>query len=175
MPSCDREPAHTMPVDIRIRQLQECPQHAAVLAEWYRTEWPEHFRNWPQERIIEEYFTPAPDKGGLPVVLVAEVVGDPIGTVTLRAHWRDSHKHLGPWLGGLYVQPKFRSRNVARRLIEALHAEATRRGHTAVYGGTKNLGRFLRSLGWEFQEMIGVEKESLALFRWKSAGQGKPR
>ena len=45
--------------------------------------------------------------------------------------------------------------------------EATRRGHTAIYGGTKNLGRFLKSLGWEFQEMIGLERESLALFRWR--------
>lgn len=156
-----------MPFSIRIRSLLECPQYAPVLAEWFRSEWPEHFRTWPQERIVTEYFTPATDDKGLPVVLVAEVVGDPIGTVMLRPHWRDSHKGLGPWMGGLYVQPKFRGRATARLLMEALHGEATRRGFTAIYGGTRNLGRFLKSLGWEFQEMIGVEKESLALFRWR--------
>lgn len=156
-----------MTENIRIRSLAERPELAPVLAEWFRKEWPDTFRTWPVERVVAEYFTPASDDEGLPLVLVAEINGDPIATVMLRAHWRDSHRHLGPWMGGLYVQPKFRGRAVARMLMEALHVEATRRGHTAIYGGTRNLGRFMKSLGWEFQEMIGLERESLALFRWR--------
>ncbi len=162
-----------MPYHVRIRSLDECPECAPVLAEWFRAEWPEHFRTWPQERVVAEYFTPAHDKKGLPVVLVADIAGDPIATVMLRAHWRDSHRHLGPWMGGLYVQPKFRGRAIARLLMESLHQEATRRGHTAIYGGTKNLGRFLKSLGWEFQEIVGLDKESLALFRWRPRTEEK--
>jgi len=156
-----------MPDEIRIRSLAECAEYAPVLAEWFRGEWPDHFRGWPAERVIAEYFTPAADDAGLPLVLVADVAGDPIATVMLRSHWRDSHRHLGPWMGGLYVQPKFRGREIARRLMVTLHEEATRRGHTAIYGGTRNLGRFLKSLGWEFQEIVGLDKESLALFRWR--------
>ena len=63
--------------------------------------------------------------------------------------------------------PEYRGRDIARRLIEALAAEAGKRGYTEVYAGTKNLGRFLRTLGWTFQEMIGYDKESIGLFRWR--------
>ena len=55
---------------------------------------------------------------------------------------------------------------------EALAAEAGQRGFTEVYAGTKNLGRFLRTLGWTFQEMIGFDKESIGLFRWRPEPAG---
>ncbi len=90
----------------------------------------------------------------------------------LRAQWRESHAHLGPWLGGLFVLPEFRGRAIARNLIETLADEAGKRGYTEVYAGTKNLGRFLRTLGWTFQEMIGFDKESIGLFRWRPEPAG---
>ena len=165
-----------MSEELRIRSLVECPEHAPLLAEWFRGEWDQHFRNWNSQRIIAEFFTPARASSGLPVVLVAEVSGKPIGTVMLRAQWRESHAHLGPWLGGLFVLPEYRGRAIARKLIEALAAEAGKRGFTEVYAGTKNLGRFLRTLGWQFQEMIGSDKESIGLFRWRppSSIDGNP-
>jgi len=158
--------------ELRIRSLVECPEHAPLLAEWFRGEWDQHFRNWNSQRIIAEFFTPARASSGLPVVLVAEMDGKPIGTVMLRAQWRESHAHLGPWLGGLFVLPEYRLRAIARKLIEALAAEAGKRGFTEVYAGTKNLGRFLRTLGWQFQEMIGTDKESIGLFRWRPPPTG---
>ncbi len=57
-------------------------------------------------------------------------------------------------------------------LIETLADEAGKRGYTEVYAGTKNLGRFLRTLGWTFQEMIGSDKESIGLFRWRPEPSG---
>jgi len=163
-----------MNVDIRIRSLVDRPEQGAQLAEWFRAEWGGHFQHWTTQKIVEEYFTPSTSVTGLPVILVAETAGRPIGSVMLRSHWRDSRRELGPWLGGLYVQPEYRGQAVARRLMEALAVEAKRRGYTSIYSGTKNLGRFLRSLGWEFQEMIGTERESLALFRWRSSAIGEP-
>jgi GNAT superfamily N-acetyltransferase len=156
-----------------IRSLEDCPVHAPTLADWYRREWGDHFRHWSSQKIITEFFTPAADRKGLPIVLVAESAGKPCGTITLRAQWRDSHRHLGPWVGGLFVVPQQRGRAIARLLLASLGEEATRRGYTAVYAGTKNLGRFLRSLGWEYQEMVGVDKESIALFRWRPAGEAR--
>ncbi|HZF26202.1 MAG TPA: GNAT family N-acetyltransferase [Steroidobacteraceae bacterium] len=158
--------------ELRIRSLVECPEHAPLLAEWFRGEWDQHFRNWNAQRIIGEFFTPARASAGLPVVLIADIDGKPCGTVMLRAQWRESHAHLGPWLGGLFVLPEYRSRAIARKLIETLAAEAGKRGYTEVYAGTKNLGRFLRTLGWQFQEMIGSDKESIGLFRWRPPSPG---
>ena len=156
-----------MSANVTIHSLVERPEHAPLLAEWFRAEWGEHFRNWPTPRIVREFFTPSPDVRGLPVVLIAERDGRPCGTVTLRAQWRPSHEHLGPWVGGLFVLPEARGRAIARLLIAELGVQATRLGFTEVYAGTKNLGRFLRSLGWEYREMIGADKESIALFRWR--------
>jgi GNAT superfamily N-acetyltransferase len=161
-----------MSEELRIRSLVDCPEHAALLAEWFRGEWDQHFRNWNSLKIITEFFTPSRTSAGLPVVLVADIDGKPCGTVMLRAQWRESHAHLGPWLGGLFVVPEYRGRDIARRLIETLAAEAGKRGYTEVYAGTKNLGRFLRTLGWTFQEMIGSDKESIGLFRWKPEPSG---
>ena len=75
-----------MTENIRIRSLAERPELAPVLAEWFRKEWPDTFRTWPVERVVAEYFTPASDDEGLPLVLVAEIpegvaqlVGERIG------------------------------------------------------------------------------------------------
>lgn len=158
--------------EIRIQSLIECPEHAPLLAEWFRGEWDEHFRNWNSQKIITEFFTPSRAVDGLPLVLIAKSAGRPCGTVMMRAQWRESHAHLGPWVGALFVLPEFRGHAIARRLIETLGVEAARRGYTAVYAGTKNLGRFLRGLGWEYQEMVGADRESIALFRWRPQGAG---
>lgn len=158
---------------IRIRSLTDCPEHAATLADWFRSEWGDHFRNWSAQKIVTEFFTPSAERSGLPIVLVAESGGKPCGTVMLRAQWRESHRHLGPWMGGLFVLPQYRGRAIARLLLETLAREATRRGFTAVYAGTKNLGRFLRSLGWEYQEMVGADREAIALFRWRPPGTSR--
>lgn len=161
--------------DLRIRVLSECPAHASVLAEWFSTEWRDYFRNWSKQRIVEEYLTPAPGGDGLPLVIVAESAGKPCGTVMLRAEWRDSHRHLKPWVGGLYVLPTHRGRSVARRLIAALAELAHQRGFAAVYAGTTTMGRFLRSLGWEYQEIVGADRTSVAVFRWRPSHDGTVR
>ncbi len=153
--------------DIHIRALSERPEHAPLLAEWFRAEWPDYFRNWSKERIVAEYLTAPPGGDGLPLVIVAECDGKPCGTVMLRTEWRDSHRHLSPWVGGLYVLPAFRGRSVARRLISALAQLAAQRGFASVYAGTTTLGRFLKTLGWEYQEIVGADRASVAVFRWR--------
>ncbi len=153
--------------DIRIHLLSECPEHAPLLAEWFSTEWRDFFRNWSKQRIVDEYLTAARGGDGLPLVIVAESDGKPCGTVMLRTEWRDSHRHLSPWVGGLYVLPAYRGRSVARQLISALARLAAQRGFASVYAGTTTLGRFLKTLGWEYQEIVGADRASVAVFCWR--------
>lgn len=85
---------------------------------------------------------------GLPVRLVAIARTEPIGIVNLIDSNLPTHRHLSPWLAGLYVWPEYRSRGVGSELCRRLEDDAMRLGFDRLYLYTEEARGFYERLGW---------------------------
>lgn len=131
---------------IRCIPLSAAPEAAALLAQWFKAEWAEHYEGRSLAEVQADF--PIPTDGGLPVIIVAFEGGAPCGTAALRASANHATALLTPWLGGLYVEPRSRRRGVARALLAAAEAEARRRGFTMLHAETAQARPLFEALGW---------------------------
>ena len=83
------------------------------LAAWFRREWPEASEKFDPADRLSRFSV----RDSIPMSLVALDRGRPIGTVSLLLESVHSHRHLSPWVGGLYVVPERRHQGVATQLI----------------------------------------------------------
>ena len=98
--------------------------------------------------------------------LVAFEEERPLGTISLLEESLGTHKHLTPWLGGLYVcEGEMRRRGIGTRLIEASVGEARRLGAGQVFVGIRRAEDYYSRLGWEAVERTNLYGEGVAIMR----------
>lgn len=127
--------------------LADCKEVIPQLVEWFRAEWPDEIGG-----DAECGFHRCTNTSEIPVGLVAVDQGNPIGTVQLLSTSVTSHLHLKPWIAGLYVQPQWRHRGVATRLIDAALETAKAIGVSKVYVGITAARDFYERGGWKYVE-----------------------
>jgi GNAT superfamily N-acetyltransferase len=139
--------------------LVDCVEAIPQLAAWFRAEWPDEIGG-----DAESGFHRCTNTSEIPIGLVA-VDGDrPIGTVRLLSTSVHSHSHLEPWIGGLYVEPRWRHRGVASRLIDAALETAGSIGVTRVYIGVAAARDFYERSGWAYLEDGDALGEKVMIF-----------
>lgn len=105
-----------MPVDDAVRR---------TLAQWSLTEWADDFPDDTLDWYLDLY-EESSRSAGLPVCLVAERDGRPVGTASLIADDElPGALEPGPWVAAVFVEPGSRHTGVGAALV----AEAVRRGH----------------------------------------------
>ena len=132
---------------VKIARLADRPEALPTVAGWFSSEWPDHPVDLSQG-----------------CVLVACEAGEPLGTVSLRAHALDGHPQLAPGLGGLYVAPAHRRRGVASALVRA----AMTMGNVELYAATAHARGVFERLGWHLFQTVTHEGEALAVYRWRA-------
>ena len=98
-------------------------------------------------------------KNKLPQTFVALIDGEPAGMY----QWSmsddlNSRPDLYPWLINVYVDEKFRGRNVARELMNTVKENAQKLGLTELYLYTKHIGLY-EKFGWKFIEEVKTFKD----------------
>lgn len=89
-------------------------------------------------------------KNKLPQTFVALIDGEPAGMYQLSmSDDLNSRPDLYPWLINVYVDEKFRGRNVARELMNTVKENAKKLGLTELYLYTKHIGLY-EKFGWKF-------------------------
>jgi GNAT superfamily N-acetyltransferase len=131
---------------IETRPLAEAPQAIATLARWFAEAWPDYYAGRRVEAIAGDF--PALAAPALPWIVTAWRGDRLVGTAALRERSILSHAHLGPWLGGLLVEPRARRTGVASTLVDAVATETRRRGFDALYAGTVEAHGLFEALGW---------------------------
>ena len=86
----------------------------------------------------------SPDR--IPLSLLAQVDGEPAGTVNLIACDSKTRPDLTPWLAALFVSPEHRETGIATALVRRLIAEAGRLGCAEMFLET-DLPEFYARLG----------------------------
>ena len=98
-------------------------------------------------------------KNKLPQTFVALIDGEPAGMYQLSmSDDLNSRPDLYPWLINVYVDEKFRGRNVARELMNTVKKNAKKLGLTELYLYTKHVGLY-EKFGWKFIEEVKTIKD----------------
>ena len=98
-------------------------------------------------------------KNKLPQTFVALIDGEPAGMYQLAmSDDLNSRPDLYPWLINVYVDEKFRGRNVARELMNTVKENAKELGLTELYLYTKHIGLY-EKFGWKFIEEVKTFKD----------------
>ncbi len=98
-------------------------------------------------------------KNKLPQTFVALIDGEPAGMYQLSmSDDLNSRPDLYPWLINVYVDEKFRGRNVARELMNTVKENAKKLGLTELYLYTKHIGLY-EKFGWKFIEEVETFKD----------------
>jgi GNAT superfamily N-acetyltransferase len=84
----------------------------------------------------------------LPIAWVAHNEEGALGTAALRQTDLPGREDLGPWLGGVYVLPRFRGRGVASALCRVVEATAGAMGIPRLYLFTLDQEPLYAHLGW---------------------------
>ena len=107
------------------------------------------------ERTFENWLC----KNKLPQTFVALIDGEPAGMYQLSmSDDLNSRPDLYPWLINVYVDEKFRGRNVARELMNTVKENAKELGLTELYLYTKHIGLY-EKFGWKFIEEVKTFKD----------------
>jgi GNAT superfamily N-acetyltransferase len=138
-------------VAIEIRELAECSEVAANIAEWH---WPEWEPGSPDgtidglRRMLASWTAPH----GVPCIFVAFQGDEPVGSVALVSHDMEQPEQrfvgLTPWLSGLFVIPDARRQGAGAALVTACQRRAELLGFANLYLYTQTAEGFYERLDW---------------------------
>ena len=101
----------------------------------------------------------------MPTVLVMLEGQQPVGMVALCLDDLDGRPDLNPWLAGVYVEPPFRGRGYALRLIEELEALARSSGIKQLSLYTEAAIGLYAKVGWAVTETFELEGKTYSIMR----------
>jgi len=143
-------------VNCEIKSLVDCQQHIPALAKlWYE----EISRHWVPNASIDRNLQGLVDhlnRNTLPIACIALQDGKPVGMACLR-DTDGIMPGVGPWLGSLIVDPRYRNQKIGERLIDAVKAQAKILGYPLLYllAFDATIPGWYTRLGWE---PIGEDK-----------------
>lgn len=96
------------------------------------------------------------NKDRLPQTFVAFIGDEPAGMYQLAmSDDLNSRPDLYPWLINVYVDEKFRGKQVCRKLMETVNENAKKANLQELYLYTKHIGLY-EKFGWEFVEEVNT-------------------
>jgi GNAT superfamily N-acetyltransferase len=141
--------------------LEERPEAAQLLSEWFSTEWPEYHKGRSLPDVASR-FKLIPDQQN---TLIAEIDGEIIGTVSLRGPWEAAPEIPPPWIGGLFVAAEHRNKGIGMALIDAAVEKAGADGHPTVHLSVRvDPASYIRR-GWRMVGTVFVGDENVSVLR----------
>lgn len=99
----------------------------------------------------------------IPAVFVGVIDGELVGSAMFMPNDLPSHRHLTPWLAGVFVKPEHRGCGLAKLLIERVVAHAASQGFRDLYLCTIHDHSMYEKLGWTVIERPAYNGTPVAL------------
>jgi GNAT superfamily N-acetyltransferase len=149
--------------DITTAPLAAHRDRLPLLQAWFEAEWPQWYGAGGRgdARADLEAFA---GRCELPIGIVALRGAELVGIAALKAESIASHRHLRPWAAAGLVTPSSRRQGVGALLLAALEDEAARLGFRRIYCGTSRAESLLLRCGWQLQQRITHDGESLGSY-----------
>jgi GNAT superfamily N-acetyltransferase len=154
------------PVKITIDYLANHPELAPELTRLFYEEWRTIYdqRGQSFDDVLHTCVERA-NIGSLPLALVAFQDEELVGTVSLKVQDLEIQPELTPWLGGLFVIPKWRRMGVASTLIQRVIEEAQRLKLRQLYLWTASAESLYLKLGWSEVERTDYCGQRIVIMR----------
>lgn len=133
-------------VTIEIVSIVERPDLVALAAAWQWEQWGR--KNGAPIGAVEAFIAAHTAVSGVPQCFVLLDDGVPAAVATLEAHDLDARPDLSPWLANLVVDPAFRGRGHAIRLVRHTEAVCRAAGLKRLYLNTESAKDLYARLGW---------------------------
>ena len=133
-------------MEIDIVHIADRPDLAALAAGWMWGEWGQAEGRTPEQ--LTAWLAGHTARAGVNQAFVLLDGGIPAGTATLEADDLDPRPDLTPWLANVFVDPAFRSRGHAVRLVRHVEQAARRSGIGRLYLHTATAAGLYARLGW---------------------------
>jgi len=111
-----------------------------------------HYRSLAPEKTLGDFHNGLKrdlSDGGLPVAFVVVEKEKYVASFSLRINDLESHKHLTPWLGGLFVHPAMRNQGIGTGLVKEAKSIVKTMGYDCLYLYTSEKANWYTKLGWE--------------------------
>jgi GNAT superfamily N-acetyltransferase len=145
---------------LRFEYLADRPAALPLLAKWYDSEWGYLNPATSTERIAAK-LSESMNRDAIPLVMLAVLGDEVIGSAELKYREMAIYPEKEHWLGGVFVVPEHRGRDVAAQLIDAVVNTARTLGVEVLHLQTERLdGGLYRKLGWQRTEQasyMGLE------------------
>jgi GNAT superfamily N-acetyltransferase len=132
---------------IEIEYLADVPYFLPVLVDWAWREW--HRQEGEHASVLADYRERI-SRGRFPLALVAVDDGTPVGTISIKLDELPSRPDLFPWLGSLFVVPRYRKRGIGRKLVGRAESIARDGGVPALFLITEAMGALCEREGWYY-------------------------
>ncbi len=133
-------------MSIEIVTIVDRPDLIPAAARWQWEQWGRK-NNVPIEQV-EAFMASHTATSGPPQCFVLLDDGVPAAVATLEHHDLDARPDLTPWLANLVVDPAFRGRGHAIRLVQHTEAACRAAGLPRFYLNTESAAPLYARLGW---------------------------
>lgn len=136
---------------MRISYLADFPEAASALIPGLLDHW--RFIA-PDDTVAgrAERFKAHQNRDMPPIAWVAHDGDEVWGTASLRIHDLHGREDLTPWLGGVFVLPRFRRRGIASALCRVVEDKARVLGFQQLFLFTLDQQALYQSLGWRHHQ-----------------------
>ena len=138
---------------MQIVHLRERPIYIKTIAKWLYNEWGHLRPNSSLDSAVEKIKKRVKGKD-IPSIFVAELEGNPIGTISLVEHDLEIRPELTPWLASLYVRKDCRGQGIGCQLVFFFESFARKLNIEKVYLYTPNQQKLYSTLGWTEREEL---------------------
>ncbi|WP_284946798.1 GNAT family N-acetyltransferase [Acidisoma cladoniae] len=148
--------------DVRIVTIAERPDLARLVAWWQQEAFGSYGQTLDEATVTIESQTAARGPEQAFVLLADE---EPAGTASLTHHDLHEEWPLTPWLASVYVQPQYRGRGYASRLVRCVEDEARTAGVGRLWLYTGSSEAFYARLGWVTERLTSDRGRTVCLMR----------
>ncbi len=131
---------------VQVTTVREHPDTIQTVARWLWTEWAQR-KGRPIERVIARLTARTATAGPEQTWVVLEGT-TPVATASLVHDDLDTRSDLTPWLASVYVDPAFRGRGHAARLVRVVEQAARDAGISTLWLHTESAPGLYAKLGW---------------------------
>ena len=133
--------------EVQISYLIDHPEYIPQLAQWLFEQWRSILPEDTLKTRIQKLNAHL-NRDKLPIACVAHADGELLGTAALRVHDLEGREDLTPWLGGVFVDSKFRRQGIGEALCAMVEDAARARGIETLYLFTLDKQAWYSRLGW---------------------------
>lgn len=141
--------------------------HIPEMSAAFHREW-SHLVPGKSVEWVEESFRRRTYLDRLPMAFVAvNIVGEWLGTVSIKSEDLELPGTLSPWLSSLFVREPFRNQGIGKALIEKVIEACQNLGFPAVYLYTDSKERYYLNLGWTLVNRQPLHTSEITILKFE--------